>query len=289
MKWKRVSETYGEDARAKSWKLESGTHNGNNYEQIYKLPSGTVFKVDTRFAGYCDAFDEPVIQRQEIFEQIESEVKGMAKVICIAGESGSGKTTSLRNLDPKSTYIIDADRKGLSWKGWRKQYNKENKNYQQISVAAKIQAILNGINKNAPHIKVVVVDTINTIMVDDEMARMKEKNFDKWQDMAQSIWRLVSDVHLFRDDLTVIFMAHTQTDRDDSGYMFTRIKTSGKKLDKIVLESKFTTVLLSKCVDGKYVFETQSKNSTAKSPMGAFDDFEIDNDMVEIIKKLEEY
>lgn len=53
----------------------------------------------------------------------------MSKVICIAGESGSGKTTSMRNLDPKSTYYIDADKKGLSWKGWRKQYNKENKNY----------------------------------------------------------------------------------------------------------------------------------------------------------------
>ena len=53
----------------------------------------------------------------------------MSKVICIAGESGSGKTTSMRNLDPKTTYYIDADGKGLSWKGWRKQYSQENKNY----------------------------------------------------------------------------------------------------------------------------------------------------------------
>ena len=53
----------------------------------------------------------------------------MSKVIAIAGESGSGKTTSLRNLDPASTYIFDADKKGLSWRGWKKQYNSENKNY----------------------------------------------------------------------------------------------------------------------------------------------------------------
>ena len=53
----------------------------------------------------------------------------MSIVICIAGESGSGKTTSMRNLDPKSTYYIDADKKGLSWKGWRQSYNNENKNY----------------------------------------------------------------------------------------------------------------------------------------------------------------
>lgn len=213
----------------------------------------------------------------------------MSRVICIAGESGSGKTTSLRNLDPKSTFIIDADRKGLSWKGWKTQYNKESKNYMQTSSVPTINLTLANINAKAPHVKVVVIDTINTIMVDDEMARMKEKGYDKWQDLAQSVWQLVSDAHLLRDDLTIVFMAHTQTERDDSGFYFTRIKTSGRKLDKIVLESKFTTVLIAKCIDGKYVFETQSRNSTAKSPMGCFDEFEITNDVAEVIKRLEEF
>lgn len=213
----------------------------------------------------------------------------MSRVLCIAGESGSGKTTSLRNLDPKSTYIIDADRKGLSWKGWKSQYNKEAKNYIQTSDIDKIKAILLNINEKATHIKTVAIDTLNTIMVDDEVKRMKEKGYDKWIDLAQCVWELVSDAHLLRDDLTVVFMAHTQTERDDSGYYFTRIKTSGRKLEKICLESKFTTVLICKCVDGKHIFETQAKNSTAKSPMGAFDEFEIDNDVAEVIKRLEEY
>lgn len=213
----------------------------------------------------------------------------MSRVICVAGESGTGKTTSLRNLDPKTTFIIDADRKGLSWRGWKKQYNKENKNYLQTSSVGTIEQVMQKLQGEWIHIKILVIDTINTIMVDDEMKRSKEKNFDKWMDLASCIWNLVSDAHLLRDDLTIVFMAHTQTDRDDSGFMFTRIKTSGKKLDKIVLESKFTTVLLSKCVDGKYVFETQSKNSTAKSPMGCFDTFEIDNDIKFVIEKMEEY
>jgi hypothetical protein len=213
----------------------------------------------------------------------------VSRVICVAGESGNGKTTSLRNLDPKTTYIIDADRKGLSWKGWKSQYNKENKNFIQTSDIPTITKLLEGINAKATHIKVAVIDTINTLMVDDEMKRMKEKGYDKWQDLATSVWGLVSNAHLYRDDLTVVFMAHTQTERDDSGYYFTRIKTSGKKLDKIVLESKFTTVLIAKCVDGKYIFETQSKNSTAKSPMGLFESFEIENDMKIIIEKMEEY
>ena len=213
----------------------------------------------------------------------------MAKVICVAGESGSGKTTSLRNLNPKETYLIDADRKGLSWKGWKSQYNKDNKNYFQTSNISTIQNLLSSIDSKATHIKTVVIDTVNTIMVDDEVEKMKQKGYDKWVDMAQSIWELVSSVHLLRDDLTVIFMAHTQTDRDDSGFMFTRIKTSGRKLDKICLESKFTTVLIAKVIDGRHIFETKARNSTAKTPMDAFEDFEIENDMAKVLEKLSEY
>ena len=92
-----------------------------------------------------------------------------------------------------------------------------------------------------------------------------------------------------RDGVTVIFTAHTQTDHDDNGFMFTRIKTSGRKLDKIVLESKFPVVLHAKVIDGKHVFETQADFSTAKTPLGAFEDKYIDNDIVEVLKVLEEY
>lgn len=213
----------------------------------------------------------------------------MSKVICIAGESGSGKTTSMRNLDPKTTYYIDADCKGLSWKGWRGQYNAENKNYKATDDTNVVRQFIKRLAENCPNIKVIVVDTINGLMVADEMRRSKEKGYDKWVDLAACVWDLVCECYTYRDDLTIIFTAHTQTDHDENGYMFTRIKTSGKKLDKIVLESKFTTVLLSKCVDGQYKFETRANNSTAKSPLGAFEEFEIDNDIVEVIKALEEF
>ena len=213
----------------------------------------------------------------------------MSRVICIAGESGSGKTTSMRNLDPKSTYYIDADKKGLSWKGWRKQYCKENKNYFACDKAEIVRQYIKRLAEACPQVKVIVVDTINGLMVADEMRRSKEKGYDKWVDLAACVWDLVCECYDYRDDLTIIFTAHTQTDHDENGYMFTRIKTSGKKLDKIVLESKFTTVLLSKCVDGRYLFETQARNSTAKSPMGAFEDFEIENDITKVIAALEEF
>ena len=212
----------------------------------------------------------------------------MAKVIGIMGESGAGKTTSMRNLDPKTTFYIDADKKGLSWNGWRNQYNEKIGNYLKNDDVNIVRQYIRKIAE-MKNWKVVVVDTINGLMVADEMRRSKEKGYDKWVDLATCVWDLVVDCYDYREDLTIVFTAHTQTEIDDAGYRFTRIQTSGKKLNKIVLESKFTTVLLSKCVDGEYLFETQANNSTAKSPMGAFDTFEINNDIVSVIDALEDF
>jgi hypothetical protein len=215
----------------------------------------------------------------------------MARVIGLIGESGSGKTTAMRNLDPASTFYIDCDKKGLSWKGWREQYNKDRDNYGALDDQSLVLQIFRFINtkEKYKHIKVIVVDTLNGIMVADEMRRMKEKGYDKWQDLAIAVYDIIDTALTMRDDLTIIFVAHSQTERDDSGYMFTRMKTSGKKLDKIVLESKMTTVLYAESKDGEYVLHTRSDKSTAKTPMGAFEQDEIPNDMAEVLKVLEEY
>lgn len=215
----------------------------------------------------------------------------MARIIGIMGESGSGKTTSLRNLDPKKTIYMDCDKKGLSWKGWRKDYNVENKNYFQDDHANVAKLLLQKVNtdKEYKDVEVVVIDTLNGIMVADEMRRSKEKGYDKWVDLAACVYDLVDYALTMRDGVTVIFTAHTQTDHDDNGYMFTRIKTSGRKLDKIVLESKFPVVLLAKVIDGKHVFETQADFSTAKTPLGAFEEKHIENDIVKVLDALKEY
>ena len=215
----------------------------------------------------------------------------MANLIAIMGESGSGKTTSLRNLDPSTTYIFDADKKGLSWRGWKAQYNEGNHNYVAMDDNALILDRLRYINVNPTlaHIKTVVIDTMNGIMVADEYARKDTKGYDKWADLAWSVWGIVDYALTMRDDLTVVFIAHSQTERDDSGALFTRIKTSGKKLDKLVLESKFTTVLNAKVINGEYVFVTRDPNSTAKAPMGLFKTDIITNDITEVIRALDEY
>ena len=202
----------------------------------------------------------------------------MSKAICIFGESGSGKTTSMRNLDPNITFYMDCDGKGLSWKGWKNQYSLEKKNY-----------FKNKIDEEQTHFKYLVIDTLNGIMIGDEMRRMKEKGYDKWQDLAQSVYEIVDASNKLRDDLTVLLIAHSQTEDDGNGNTFTRIKTNGKKLNKISLETKLTTVLLAKCKEGKYIFETQANNSIAKSPMGAIDTFEVENDIVKVLEALSEF
>lgn len=215
----------------------------------------------------------------------------MANILCVMGESGSGKTSAMRNLDPATTYYIDCDKKGLSWRGWRAQYNPDAKNYAKTDDQQYVLRLLKAINdkESTRHIKTVVVDTMNGIMVADEMRRSKEKGYDKWLDLAVAIYDIVDYALTMRDDLTVVFVAHTQTDHDENGYMFTRIKTSGKKLDKITLESKFPVVLLAKVIDGKHVFETRANFSTAKTPMGAFEEQYIDNDIAEVLKALAEF
>lgn len=214
----------------------------------------------------------------------------MGRVIGIIGESGSGKTTSCRNLDPATTYYIDCDKKGLSWKGWREQYNAQKKNYYATNIPTIVMEILQKVNEDPDRrIKTVVIDTINGVMVAEEMRNAKVQGYGKWTDLAQYVWEIFEYALSMKDDITVIILAHSITDTDDNGIVFTHIRTNGRKLEKIVLESKLTTVLLADCKDGQYIFHTKPDRSTVKTPIGAFDQDEIPNDIVEVIKALEEY
>ena len=213
----------------------------------------------------------------------------MARLIGIMGEPGTGKSTSLKGLNPDETFYCDCDGKGLNWRGWRQQYNSEKKNYAKTNFPQIVTKYLNNVSEKAPHIKYFVVDTVNNLMVSDEMRRCREKGYDKWLDLAACVWDLVDSPVSLREDLIVILLFHTQTEMTDDGYMFTRIKTNGRKTEKNNIDSKFNWLLRSVKVDGKYYFETTANNSTARTPLDAFSEDLIPNDITNIINTMEEF
>lgn len=210
------------------------------------------------------------------------------------GESGSGKTTSLRDLPFNETFYIDSDKKGLNWKGWRNQYNVDKKNYWSSDSFSIVSGLMDKINKDEQfkHIKYLVIDTINGMMVAEEMRIMAMSSGDKrsaWSDLAQNGWSIINKALEMRNDLTVIILCHSETISDENGIIRTRIKTNGRKLEKLVLESKMTTVIWSVRQDGKYKFILSADGSTCKVPLGCFDVNEIDNDIMLVINALEEF
>ena len=218
----------------------------------------------------------------------------MAKVIGVMGESGSGKTTAMRNLPPKETFYIDCDKKGLNWKGWRKQYSVDNKNYFATDSFSTCKTLMDKVDKseNFRNIKYLVIDTINGMMVAEEMRILAMQGGDKrsaWTDLASNGWDIINKALTLRDDLTVIILCHSETISDDNGIVKTRIKTNGRKLEKLVLESKMTTVVWAVRQDGKYKFILSADWSTCKVPMNAFQTDECDNDIMIVVKALEDY
>ena len=164
-------------------------------------------------------------------------------------------------------------------------------NYFRLSDPEKVIKNVSGIAKSDKFkdIHFIVVDTVNNLMVSEEMRRCKEKGYDKWTDLAQNIWNLVELPAYFRDDLTVILVFHTQTERDETGYERTRIKTNGRKTEKNDIDSKFLWLLRTVKQGEKYMFETTAHNSTSRTPLDAFEEDYIENDIMKVVEAMKEY
>jgi ABC-type dipeptide/oligopeptide/nickel transport system ATPase component len=228
----------------------------------------------------------------------------MAEMIAIVGESGSGKTTSIRNLNPEETFIISTTGKRPGIKGAKKKYpdfkvNKETKemsgNFYTSSNIEAIKQMMKIVNLKMPNVKVLVIDDFQYLQAFEAMARVDEKGYGKFTDMAKHAYEALKTGMDMRDDLFIVVSTHSENTGDNLNPYY-KIKTQGKMLDSVItLEGLFTYVLFTKVVKDdsdsvQYKFLTNSDGTcTAKSPMGLFEDLLIDNDLDYVVKKIKEY
>ncbi len=214
----------------------------------------------------------------------------MANAALIIAESGSGKSTSIETLDPKSTFIINYANKALPFKGWKQLYtpfnSKENTGNIVSSADPKIvYQVMDLVDKKLPHITTLVIDDWQFVAAFEFMNKSHETGYQKFTDIGKNIYLIGTKFRDMRDDLTVFYLTHPEKSENIEGDSKIKAKTVGKLGDQlIVIEALFTVVLYGKArKDGKeikYFFETQTDGETpAKSPRDMFKDLRISNDL----------
>lgn len=212
----------------------------------------------------------------------------MGTATLVLGESGTGKSTSLRNINPQDAILVKSVGKPLpfkstEWKPWDKA-----KKQGSVLVSDDWNLIATVIKKAREYGKhIVIVDDFQYVMSNEFMRRSEEKSFDKFTEIGRHAWEVIKAAQDAPDDLRVYFMAHTE----ETAMGRVKMKTIGKMLDeKITVEGMFTIVLRTHTRDGQYLFTTKNNGSdTVKSPMGMFEDNEIENDLSTVDATICEY
>jgi hypothetical protein len=219
-----------------------------------------------------------------------------SKLIGIVGETGTGKSTSVKHLNPDETYVINVAKKELPFKGSEKLYNTTKKNYKEVDDANEISRLLIAISAKAPHIKNIVIEDSNYIMGFNMVAKATETGYTKFSLMAKDMVELLRTTRQLRDDLIVFYFTHPETIEDAGEIVGYKMKTAGKLIDnQINLEGLFTVVLYTNVEEQKdgtmnYNFVTNRyRKYPAKSPDGMFDEIKIPNNLQTVIEKVREY
>lgn len=225
-----------------------------------------------------------------------------AETIAIVGESGTGKSTSLRNLNPEETFIISTTGKPLPFRAWKKKYipikiegKNVSGNYYVSSKWDQILKILQIIDKMMPNIKQVIIDDFQYVLSYEFVDRATEVGYTKFSELAQHAMEILRYSEKMREDCKMIFLTHSENVGDNVNPKFV-IKTVGKLLsEKVTLEGLFTYIFFTKVSEGdsgrmEYKLITNSNGTcVAKTSLGMFDELEIDNDLSEIIKVIDAY
>lgn len=216
----------------------------------------------------------------------------MSNLSLIIGESGTGKSTSIRNLDPIETFIINIIGKPLPFRGYRSKYKTVSSdwltgNYCSTDDHTQIIKAAQFISNKRPDIKTIIIDDFQFVMANEFMRRCTERGFDKFSEIGQHAWSILNCLNNLREDLDCFILSHSEL--DETGKM--KVKTIGKLLnEKYGMEAAVPMMLQTELNDGKYSFITQSDaRHIAKSPMGMFEDFKIPNDLAFVKQKMNAY
>jgi hypothetical protein len=226
----------------------------------------------------------------------------MSNVICLAGLSNTGKSTSLKYLEPSETFIVSCTNKQLQIPGFRKKYIKvsieDNKlvgNWLVSNDYARIAKILKVVSQTRPDIKTVVIDDLNYLLSNEIMNSAEEKGYEKFTRQAKNYYDIINNAQNLRDDLTVVMISHIINDGTDIE-PFWKLYTSGKMLDKTVnLDGLFSYIIYTdKYVDEndevQYRFMTRTNgNDTCRSVAGCFADKYIEPNMKLVIDTINKF
>lgn len=223
----------------------------------------------------------------------------MARTIGVLGPSGTGKSSSMRNLDHDNTLLINIAGKEVPLPNASKKYRKkdqvsDNETHNRVDTHNPnvIENVLSAADKSGDF-KNVVIDDIQYLMSFEFMQRIKEKGWDKFQDIALHFYNVIQETRQLRDDMNVFFMGHI-AEKDDG---LKGLKTVGKATDQYLNpEGLFTMIFQTEVfmeedeMSERYKFMTQSDGErVCRTPMGMFDDMFIPNDLQLVVERMEEY
>lgn len=189
----------------------------------------------------------------------------MGTGVLVIGESGTGKSSSLRNFEDNEISLVNVEGKPLPFRN----------SFKKVIHADTSTAIINAMMRASS--KVIVIDDVQYVMANEFMRRAKETGFTKFTEIGFNFFNIIEAVKKLPADVIVYFLGHTSVDKSGT----VRFKTVGKLLDeKITIEGKFTIVLKTIVSDGQYLFSTRNNGrDTVKSPQGMFESAEIPNDL----------
>ena len=209
----------------------------------------------------------------------------MAQSVLVIADSGTGKSTAIRTLDPKETFIINIANKPLPFQGWKKDYtmiSKENSkgNMTSASTAPGIIKAMQHVNDKMPHITNLVIDDWQYMSSFEYFDRANEKGYDKFTQIAANLAQVAKKPKDMREDLVIFFLTHSEETTDVNGHRKVKAKTIGKMIDNtLTLEGLFSVVLFGRVRKTEdeypnnleYGFDTVNNGeNTCKTPMKMF-------------------